>query len=335
MGEDGAGISFETGFALPDSALGEPLRSDRLYDVLVLGAGPAGLSAAIYLLRKGLDTGIITGNIGGQVTWSASIENYLGYRLIEGLQLVEKFNDQLKEFPVGLGLDDEATSVSGSPGAWEVRTGKGSCRGRSLILATGKRPRMLNVPGEKKLLGKGVAYCAICDAPLYRGKATAVAGGGNSGLEAALDLARVSPKVYLVEMGAALTGDTVLLEKVAEMANIEVLTGTEIVEILGEENVSGVAVRSTADKKIRRLDVEGIFVEVGLQPNSKLFRDIVKRNPRGEVEIDSLCRTSAPGIFAAGDVTAVPYKQIVIAAGDGAKAALSAYGYLLRGEKKE
>ena len=335
MGEDGAGINFETGFALPVNALGEPLRSDLLYDVLVLGAGPAGLSAVIYLLRKGLDTGVVTGNIGGQVTWSASIENYLGYRLIEGLQLVEKFNDQLKEFPVGLGLDEEATSVSGSAGAWEVRTGKGSYRGRSLILATGKRPRMLNVPGEKRLLGKGVAYCAICDAPLYKGKAVAVAGGGNSGLEAALDLARVSPKVYLVETGVALTGDSLLRDKVEALVNIEVLTGTEVVEILGDKGVTGVTVRSVAGGEARKLDVEGIFVEVGLQPNSKLFRDIVKRNRRGEIEIDSLCRTSAPGIFAAGDVTSVPFKQIVIAAGDGAKAGLSAYDYLLRREKKE
>jgi len=335
MGEDEAGISFETGFALPDSSLGEPLRSDLLYDVLVLGAGPAGLSAVIYLLRKGLDTGVITGNIGGQVTWSASIENYLGYRLIEGLQLVEKFNDQLKEFPVGIGLDDEAVSVSGNGGVWEVRTGKGSYRGRSLIIATGKHPRMLNVPGEEKLLGRGVAYCAICDAPLYKGKAAAVAGGGNSGLEAALDLARVSPRVTLVEAGAALTGDQVLRDKVAALGNIEIMTGTEIVEILGEESVTGVTVRSAADGKVSRIDVEGIFVEVGLQPNSELFRDMVKRNGRGEIEIDSLCRTSAPGVFAAGDVTAVPYKQIVIAAGDGAKAALSAYDYLLRGGEKE
>ena len=216
-----------------------------------------------------------------------------------------------------------------------MRTGKGSYRGRSLILATGKRPRMLNVPGEERLLGKGVAYCAICDAPLYKGKAVAVAGGGNSGLEAALDLARVSPKVYLVETGVALTGDSLLRDKVEALVNIEVLTGTEVVEILGDKGVTGVTVRSVAGGEARKLDVEGIFVEVGLQPNSKLFRDIVKRNRRGEIEIDSLCRTSAPGIFAAGDVTSVPFKQIVIAAGDGAKAGLSAYDYLLRREKKE
>jgi alkyl hydroperoxide reductase subunit F len=334
MGEEGADIGFKTGFALPDSSLGEPLRSDLLYDVLVLGAGPAGLSAVIYLLRKGLGTGVVTGNIGGQVTWSASIENYLGYRLIEGLQLVEKFNDQLREFPVGIGLDDEAVSASGSGGVWEIHTGKGSYRGRSLIIATGKRPRMLNVPGEERLLGRGVAYCAICDAPLYRGKAAAVAGGGNSGLEAALDLARVSPRVYLVEAGEALTGDQILRDKVASLGNIEILTGTEIVEILGEESVTGVTVKSAAGGEVSRLEVEGVFVEVGLQPNSELFRDMVKRNGRGEIEIDSLCRTSAPGVFAAGDVTAVPYKQIVIAAGDGAKAALSAYDYLLRSGKK-
>jgi alkyl hydroperoxide reductase subunit F len=330
MGGEGADIGFETGFALPGSTLGEPLDPGRTYDVLVLGAGPAGLSAAIYLLRKGLDTGIVTSNIGGQVTWTASIENYLGYRLVEGVQLVEKFNEQLKSFPLGINRDDEVTVLSGADGAFEVRTRRGTYRARALILATGKRPRMLNVPGEKKLMGRGVAYCAICDAPLYKGKTTAVAGGGNAGLEAAIDLSRVSPKVYVIERMDRLTGDSVLVEEVKSLENVEIMVGTEVLEVIGDENVRAISVRDGSGGAAKEVAVEGVFVEIGLVPNSGPFRGFVPLNERGEVEIDCSCRTGVPGVFAAGDVTAVPFKQIVIAAGDGAKAALSCHDHLLR-----
>lgn len=323
-------VGFETGFALPEPSAGEALDPERIYDVLILGGGPAGLSAAIYLMRKRLDTAIITENVGGQVTWTASVENYLGYRLIEGAQLVEKFSEQLRDFSVGLGLHEKVVSLAGKADLFEVRTASASFAARAIILATGKQPRRLNVPGEERLLGRGVAYCALCDAPLYKGKATAVVGGGSSGLEAAIDLAAICPRVHLLERGGKLTGDEVLREKVEGLDTIEVILEAEVVEVLGEERVKALRFRRAGEEKPREIPVEGLFVEVGLDPNSGPFRGFVKLNEGGEVEVDCRGRTSVEGVFAAGDVTSVPFKQIVIAAGDGAKAALSAHDYLLR-----
>jgi len=323
-------ISFETGFALPETSAGVALDPGRTYDVLILGAGPAGLSSAIYLMRKRLDTAIITENVGGQVTWTASVENYLGYRVIEGVQLVERFNEQLGDFSIGLGLNEKVVALTGKADLFEVRTASASFTARTLILATGKQPRTLNVPGEKRLLGRGVAYCAICDAPLYKGKVTAVVGGGSSGLEAAIDLAALCPRVYLLERGEKLTGDEVLREKIEGLDVIEVLLDAEVLEILGEDRVKAVRFRRAGAEALEEIAVEGLFVEVGLDPNSGPFRGFVELNERGEVEVDCRGRTSVEGVFAAGDVTSVPFKQIVIAAGDGAKAALSAHDYILR-----
>jgi len=328
---DGAEIGFETGFSLPEASGRKAPEPGRIYDVIVLGAGPAGLSAAIYLIRKGLDTAILTGNIGGQVTWTASIENYLGYRLVEGVRLVEQFNEQLRQFEAALGLNEEVVSTDSREDHFEVRTASAVYTARSLVLATGKRPRTLNVPGEKELLGRGVAYCAICDAPLYRGKVTAVVGGGNSGLEAAIDLAAGCPKVFIVERDEELSGDDVLKKRIGGLSNVEVLTGTEVTAILGEDRVRAITMRGTGVGVERELAVEGIFVEIGLDPNSEAFGELAELNEWGEVVVDCRGRTSRPGVFAAGDVTSVPYKQIVIAAGEGAKAALSAHDWLLRG----
>ncbi len=323
-------LGFDTGFALPEVDTRKALDPSRTYDVLILGAGPAGLSAAIYLIRKGLDTGIATGDVGGQVTWTATIRNYLGFRIVEGPQLVQKFNEQVLDFPVGISLNLQVTGVSRKEDLFEVRAGERAFTSRALILATGKRPKTLGVPGESRLIGRGVAYCAICDAPLYRGKTTAVVGGGNSGLEAAIDLARGSPKVDLIERGERLTGDAVLSRKIAELSNVEVLLGTEVLEVFGETEVHGVRVKGGGHDTPGEIAVEGLFVEIGLVPNSEPFRGFVTLNPRGEIEVDCRCHTSVPGVFAAGDVTSVPYKQVIIAAGDGAKAALSAYEYILR-----
>lgn len=335
MTDDSTDIVFDASFAVPSLSTLQGVDSGRTYDVLVVGAGPAGLSASIYLIRKGLDTGIIAGNIGGQVAWTAGIENYLGYRIIEGVQLVEKFNEQLQHFPVGLSLDTEVTGLSRRGGVFEVLCGERSYTARSLVLATGKRPRLLGVPGERRFIGRGVAYCATCDAPLYRGTVTAVVGGGNSGMEGAIDLARLSPKVYLIEAGDRLHGDATLVEKVESLDQVEILLGTRIVEILGEEKVRGLHVKGEGREEGEDLPVEGVFVEIGLDPNSGAMRGFVTLNEKGEVEVDNRCATSVPGVFAAGDVTSVPYKQIVIAAGEGAKAALSAYEYLLKRKTRE
>ena len=219
--------------------------------------------------------------------------------------------------------------VREGPEGFEVASSGGTYRARALVLATGQRPRMLGVPGEKELLGRGVAYCAICDAPLYRGRTTVVVGGGNSGLEAAVDLAKGSPSVILIERQDRLSGDAVLVRQVRQLGNVEVITGAEVREIFGDGKVESVRYRILASGEERTLGAEGVFVEIGLDPNSEAFRGLLALNRWGEVEVDCAGRTSKPGVFAAGDVTSVPFKQIIIAAGDGAKAALSAYEYLL------
>lgn len=322
--------SFDPGFALEGAAPARTLDPGRRYDVLVVGAGPAGISAAIYLVRKGLATGVVAPLLGGQVAWTSGIENYLGYRLVDGAALVERFREQVAEHAPDLGIGLEVSALERRGEGFAVQAGGAWYAARALVVATGKRPRQLDVPGERRLLGRGVAYCAICDAPLYRGKPVAVVGGGNSGLEAAIDLARLSPRVHLFQDLDRLTGDEVFERRVRAAPQVELHLGTRVEEILGDERVRAVRARPAGGGAAVEVPVEGVFVEIGLTPNSELLRGLAPLNARGEVEVDCACRTAVPGLFAAGDVTAVPYKQIVVAAGEGAKAALSAYEYLLR-----
>ncbi len=321
---------FDVGLALAVAAGTPALNPGRFYDALVLGAGPAGISAAVYLVRKGLATGVIAQSLGGQVAWTAGIENYLGYRLIDGAALVGRFREQVAEYPPDLGLGLEVVGVTRHAERFVVRAAGADYTARTLVVATGKRPRLLGVPGEQRLLGRGVATCAICDAPLYRGKVVGVVGGGNSGLVAALDLAKISPQVIIFQDQDRLAGDAVVERRVRSLAQIEVRLGTRVTEILGGERVRAVRVRTLADGTEGETALEGVFVEIGLDPNSEPVRGLAPLNARGEIEVDCACRTAVPGLFAAGDVTSVPYKQIVIAAGEGAKAALSAADYLLR-----
>jgi alkyl hydroperoxide reductase subunit F len=321
---------FDVGFALQTPAGAPGLNPARLYDALVLGAGPAGISAAIYLVRKGLATGVVAQSLGGQVAWTSGIENYLGYRLIDGAALVERFREQVAEFPPDLGLGLEVSSVELRGERFAARAGGVEFGARTIVVATGKRPRMLGVPGERRLLGRGVATCAICDAPLYRGKVVGVVGGGNSGLEAALDLAKIAPRVIVFQDLDRLSADALLERRVRALPQIELRLGTAVTEILGEERVRAVRVRARAGGVPGEVALEGVFVEIGLDPNSEPVRGLAPLNARGEIEVDCACRTVVPGLFAAGDVTSVPYKQIVVAAGEGAKAALSAADYLLR-----
>ena len=322
-----SGISFDTAFAAAPRGPARALDPSRRYDTLVLGAGPAGIAAAIYLVRKGVVTGVIAQSLGGQVAWTAGIENYPGYRLIDGAALVERFREQVEEFSPDLALGLEISAVSLAGGLFRVRAGGGEYAARTVIVATGKRPRLLGVPGEQRLLGRGVAFCATCDAPLYRGRVVGVVGGGNSGIAAALDLARVAERVLLFQDQGRLTADPVLERRVRAEPRVEILLGTAVTEVLGDESVRGVRVRAAAGAP-RDIPLEGLFVEIGLHPNSEPVRGLAPMNGRGEIEVDCACRTSVPGLFAAGDVTGVPYKQIVIAAGEGAKAALSACDYL-------
>lgn len=305
-----------------------PFVNDRIYDVIIIGGGPAGLTAAVYCLRKGLATGLVTRQIGGQMAETAGIENYLGYRYINGVELVDKFHDQVMQFSIDFessanvtGIDDDEIKI--------VRLDDGRIyRTRTIIIASGKLARRLNVPGEKELTGHGVAYCAICDAPFYANQKVVVAGGGNAGVGAALDLARIATHVTLVQRRNRLVADKVLAEQLNQFRNVDILLEHAVTEIRGDRHVAEVVTRHRTTDAIRTIEADGIFVEVGSIPNSGFAQGLLAMNEVQEINIDCFCRTSRPGIFAAGDVTSVPYKQIIIACGEGAKAALSAAAYI-------
>ena len=301
-----------------------------MYDLIIIGAGPAGMTAAVYAARKKLNTLLISYDIGGQVLWTAGIENYMGYQFIEGLELMKKFEEQVKQFPLDMKTGQRVSSLSQTDGGFEVRTDKGeSYRTKVALIATGKRPRQLNVPGEEKLKGRGVTYCAICDGPLFAGENVAVIGGGNSALEAAEDMVKIAEHIYLVSL-TPLTGDQILIDKVTAASNLTMFLEHEVLEIKGESRVEAIKIRDLKSKQEREFDVGGIFIEIGLIPNSEPFKETVRLNHLGEVEVNCANETGIPGLFAAGDVTNVPEKQIVVAAGEGAKATLKAHRYLQR-----
>jgi len=307
------------------------LDAQKIYDVLIVGGGPAALTAAVYCMRKGVSTGLVTMDFGGQVAETAAVENYMGYKYIEGIDLVQRFRDQVRQFEIG--ISDGTRAVSIADGAIKkVSLEDGSVlQAKSLIITTGKSWRKLGIPGERELTGRGVAYCAICDAPLFAGKNVIVVGGGNTGVEAAIDLAKIASRVSIVQFLENLTADKILVDKIGDFKNVDILYEHELTEIKGVQAVEAATVRNRKTGDTRELPVQGVFIEVGLIPNTELVRGVVDLNESGEIVVDSACRTSAAGIFAAGDVTTVPFKQIIIAAGEGAKAALSACEYVLRG----
>lgn len=298
-----------------------------IYDVLIIGGGPAGMTAAVYSLRKGLRTAMITYDIGGQMLETYSIENYMGFRFIEGSNLVNKFSSQIKQFELAL---EEGTFVNKIDKVGKtifVSTDKGKVyKANSIIIAAGKSYRKLGVKGEAEFTGRGVSYCATCDVPLYKDKRVVVVGGGNSGVEAAIELAKISKYVTLIQKGNRLTADYILVEQFSKFGNKEVILNSEVVEIIGNDRVTGVKIKTNGE--LKTLETDGIFVEIGLIPNSKFVEGLLNLNKYGEIIVDEYCRTGVEGIFAAGDITSVPEKQIIVAAGEGAKAALSAYRYL-------
>jgi NADH-dependent peroxiredoxin subunit F len=301
-----------------------------MYDVAIIGAGPAGMTAAVYVARKRLKTLLVSKDVGGQTNWTNDIQNYMGYQFIEGPELVAKFEKQVKQFPIDVKIGFETTDISKIEGGFQITAENGEIyQARTAIIASGKKPRSLNVPGEEKLRARGVSYCSICDGPLFAGMAIAVIGGGNSALEAASDMIQVASHVFLVSL-TPLTGDAILIDRVREHSNVTIYTEHVTTEILGEEMVSGIRIRDLKSGRELDLDVQGIFVEIGLIPNSQFARNLVTPNKDGEIEVDRSCETGVPGLFAAGDVTNVPEKQIVVAAGEGAKAALQAHRYLQR-----
>ncbi len=307
-----------------------PMDSGVLYDVIIVGGGPAALTAAVYCMRKGVSTGLITMDFGGQLADTSGVENYMGYSYISGIDLANKFKEQVRQFEIAV-IDGKKAAAIEDGREKTVRLEDGSAfRARSLIITTGKSWRRLGVPGEAELTGRGVAYCAICDAPLFAGKRVVVVGGGNSGIESAIDLAKIAEHVTVVQFLAELTADKILVDAFSAFTNTTVLYEHEVVEIVGERQVEKVRIRNRTSGEISTLQAQGIFIEIGLVPNTAPVKDLLKLNEYGEIEVDCACRTSRPGIFAAGDVTSVSYKQIIIAAGEGAKAALSACDYVLR-----
>ena len=301
-----------------------------MYELIIIGGGPAGMTAAVYAARKKLNTLLISKDIGGQVNWTMGIENYMGYQFIEGVDLIRKFEEQVKQFPLDMKVGETVTGLSVKDGTFEVRTDKGEAyQSKVAIIASGKRPQQLNVPGEERLKGRGVTYCAVCDGPLFSGMKVAVIGGGNSALEAADDMLKIAEHVYLVSL-TSLTGDPILIDKVKAASNLTMFLEHKVLEITGDKFVDGIKIGGLKNKVEQTLQVSGVFVEIGLIPNSGLAKGVVAQNQYGEIMVNCDNETNVPGIFAAGDVTTVPEKQIVVAAGEGAKAALRANHYLQR-----
>jgi alkyl hydroperoxide reductase subunit F len=288
------------------------------------------MAAAVYAARKLINTILVTGDIGGQVNWTNGVENYLGYQFIEGDELISKFQQQVNQFPIKQKIGLKVTQVKKINGGFEVIPESGeSILGKAVILASGKRPRKLNVEGETELVGRGVTYCSICDGPDFTSKKVAVIGGGNSAIEAALDMVITAEHVDMVSV-TPLTGDPIMIEKLLAAKNITIYSEQQTDKILGKNEVEGIVIKDLKTGALKQLDVSGVFIEIGLVPNSDMAKDLVKLNQTGEVPVNSSCETEVPGFFAAGDVTNAPEKQIIIAAGEGAKAALTAHRYLRR-----
>jgi len=303
---------------------------DIMYELVIIGGGPAGMTAAVYAARKQLNTLLITSDIGGQVNWTNGVENYMGYQFIEGDELVAKFQQQVNQFPIDQKINVNVVQVKKIEGGFEVIAENGDkFQGKAIILASGKRPRRLNIAGEMGLTGHGVTYCSICDGPDFTGQKVAVIGGGNSAIEAALDVVKVAEHVDMVSV-TPLTSDPILIKKLSAASNLTIYTEQQTEKILGQDAVEGIVIKDLKTGDSRQLDVIGVFIEIGLVPNSDMVKELVKLNQVGEVQINAACETELPGFFAAGDVSNVPEKQIVVAAGEGAKAALQADRYLRR-----
>lgn len=301
----------------------------KAYDVVVVGGGPAGLSAAIYAARKSLQTALVATDIGGQLGTTAEVANYPGFQLVTGPDLVQRFAEHAEGYGIDRFVGERVTEIGFKDRCKVVHTASGrKIPTRALIVATGAHKRRLNVPGEDRLAGKGVVYCSTCDGPLFRDLRIAIVGAGNSGLEAAIEMSGIARSVHLVS-SRGLTGDDILQGKVRSAGGVQVLPGHRPVEIHGDERVEGLTVADVETGAQERLDVDGVFIEVGLYPNSEFVVDLLDCNERGEIRVDAKGATGVQGIYAAGDVTAGRPKQVVVAAGDGANAALSAFEYLI------
>jgi thioredoxin reductase (NADPH) len=299
------------------------------YDVIIVGGGPAGITAAIYARRKLLKTMLISRDIGGQVLLTGYIENYPGYTGRSGGGLADVFEQQVKEFGTEIVLGD-VERVEREGELFRVISNEGRFLARAVIVTAGSTYKKLNVPGEEEFFGRGVSTCATCDAPLARGRVAAVVGGGNAALQGAELLAKYASKVYMIHRRDQFRADELLVERAKRLANVEALLNSEVIEVRGDKKVEGVLIRDVRTGEVRELRVERVFVEIGREIKLDYIKHLVETNEIGQVVVDRSQRTSCEGIFAAGDITDLPYGQAVIAAGDGAVAALSAYDYLMQ-----
>ncbi|GAB3761290.1 alkyl hydroperoxide reductase subunit F [Ramlibacter monticola] len=302
------------------------------FDVLIVGGGPAGAAAAVYAARKGIRTGIASERFGGQVLDTLGIENFISVKETEGPKFAMALEEHVRHYDVEIVNLQRAKALRPNGKLVEVELESGaSLKGRTVILSTGARWRTLNVPGEQEYRNKGVTFCPHCDGPLFKGKPVAVVGGGNSGVEAAIDLAGIVKHVTLVEFGTELRADAVLQRKLKSLPNVDVILDAQTTEVAGDgQKVNALVYQDRASGEERRVPVEGVFVQIGLVPNTEWLKGTLELSKHGEIVVDARGQTSAPGVFAAGDCTTVPFKQIIIAAGDGAKAALGAFDHLIR-----
>lgn len=296
-----------------------------MYDLIVIGAGPAGITASVYAARKKMNFLVVTKDVGGQMVLSADIENYIGYQFITGMELTRKFREHMEQFKVELKEQEIVNLVEKEDGDIRVLTDKGEYKTKTVVVASGRTPLKLGAEGEEEFSNRGVSYCATCDAPLFADMNVAVIGGGNSGLDAVLQLMKIAKKIYLIDIAAKLRADPVMVEKARSSDKVVIYNNTTVKQIYGGNFVQGIKI----DRKgvIEDLAVEGVFVEIGSIPASDFVKDVMK-NEFGEILVNCRCETNIPGIFAAGDVTDVQGKQIIVAGGEGAKAALSAFEYL-------
>jgi alkyl hydroperoxide reductase subunit F len=301
-----------------------------IYDLIILGGGPAAMSAAVYAARKMINFAVLTRDFGGQIRETSEVENWLGFQSINAKDLADSFEEHVRGFDIPVSLGTSITEVKKEGDFFKVLSADNTMySSRTLIIATGKRHRPLNVPGENELLGRGVAYCATCDAPFFKGKKVVVVGGGNSAFTTAVDLLKVGADVTLVNFIKGWQADDSLQERIKQTGKVSLLDYHQIVKIEGKESVEGVVVRNLENDTEKMVLANGVFIEIGLSPNNEPVKNFVAMNEHGEIIVDCSCKTNVEGLFGAGDVTTVPHKQIVISAGEGAKAALSAYDYLI------
>ncbi|WP_045738663.1 alkyl hydroperoxide reductase subunit F [Xanthomonas sp. MUS 060] len=322
---------LDTGAAKREAAA---IAAKAPFEVLVVGGGPAGAAAAIYAARKGIRTGVAAERFGGQVLDTMAIENFISVQETEGPKMAAALEQHVRQYDVDIMSLQRAEQLipAGADGLVEIKLANGaSLKSRTVILSTGARWRQMNVPGEEQYRNKGVAYCPHCDGPLFKGKRVAVIGGGNSGVEAAIDLAGIVSHVTLVEFDSKLRADDVLQRKLRSLGNVDIIVNAQSTEVLGDgQKVTGLMYKDRVGNTVHHVALEGIFVQIGLLPNTEWLQGTVALSPRGEIVVDERGQTSLPGVFAAGDATTVPYKQIIIAMGEGSKAALSAFDHLIR-----